>query len=144
MLCTVRLSRALTPDERGHNLDAVMRRHGIACDARHRALGDAKVLADFLRIARERWPAEELAADRRAADGHARVCRRSSTPRSPTNCPRGPGVYLFYGEDDALLYIGKAKNLATRVPSHFADPRAKLEQQLTRLVAAHRVDRDGG
>ena len=56
VLCTVRLSRAMTPDERGHSLDAVMQRHGIACDARHRALGDARVLADFLRIARERWP----------------------------------------------------------------------------------------
>jgi len=53
VLCTVRLSRALTPDERGHNLDAVMARHGIACEARHRALGDARVLADFLRIAQE-------------------------------------------------------------------------------------------
>jgi DNA polymerase-3 subunit epsilon len=59
VLCTVRLSRALTPEERGHNLDSVMLRHGIACDARHRALGDAKVLADFLRIARAGWPAEE-------------------------------------------------------------------------------------
>ena len=44
VLCTVRLSRALTPGERGHNLDAVMARYGIACAARHRALGDAQVL----------------------------------------------------------------------------------------------------
>src|SRR5688500_19454337 len=58
VLCTVRLSRAMMPDERGHSLHAVMHRHGTACDARHRALGDAKVRADFLRIARELCPAE--------------------------------------------------------------------------------------
>ncbi|MGE0030331.1 MAG: exonuclease domain-containing protein [Steroidobacteraceae bacterium] len=133
VLCTVRLSRALTPDIRGHNLDAVMQRYGIACDARHRALGDARVLADFLRIARERWPAEELAAI---------VEKLRATQRLPPQLdatvadelPEGPGAYLFYGENDALLYVGKAKNLATRVLAHFADARARREQELSRLV----------
>jgi DNA polymerase III subunit epsilon len=133
VLCTVRLSRALTPDEHGHNLDAVMRRHDIACDARHRALGDAKVLADFLRIARERWPAEELTSIVKKLTGTSRLPPQLD-PTLADELPEGPGVYLFHGEGDALLYIGKAKNLATRVPSHFADPRAKLEQQLTQLV----------
>jgi DNA polymerase-3 subunit epsilon len=133
VLCTVRLSRALTPGERGHNLDAVMARHGIACEARHRALGDAKVLAEFLRIARERWPAEELAAA---------VTRLAGAPRLPPQVdpaiadelPEGPGAYLFHGEAGELLYVGKAKNLASRVLAHFAEPRAKLEQELARRV----------
>jgi DNA polymerase-3 subunit epsilon len=133
VLCTVRLSRALTPGERGHNLDAVMRRHGIACDARHRALGDARVLADFLRIARERWPAEELASV---------VERLRGSPRLPPQVdaavadelPEAPGAYLFHGDGDELLFVGKAKNLATRVPAHFAEPRARREQELWRRV----------
>jgi DNA polymerase-3 subunit epsilon len=133
VLCTVRLSRALMPDERGHNLDAVMERHGIACTARHRALGDARVLADFLRVARERWPATVL---------DALVARLAGGPRLPSQLdpaladelPEGPGVYLFYGEDEALLYVGKAKNLATRVPAHFADVRTRLARELERLV----------
>ena len=48
VLCTVKLSRRIDPDQRGHSLDAVMERHAIACAARHRALGDARVLADLL------------------------------------------------------------------------------------------------
>ncbi len=137
VLCTVRLSRAMTPDERGHSLDAVMQRHGIACDARHRALGDAKVLADFLRIARERWPAEVLDPIVKKLTGTSRLPPQLD-PALADELPEAPGVYLFYGEDDALLYVGKAKNLANRVPSHFANARAKLEQQLTRLV--HRIE----
>ncbi len=133
VLCTVRLSRALTPNERGHNLDAVMQRHGIACDARHRALGDAKVLAEFLRIARERWPATELAAIVDRLAGSSRLPPQLD-PTLADELPEGPGVYLFYGEDDALLYVGTAKNLANRVPAHFAKPRARLEQQLTQQV----------
>ena len=41
-LCTVRLSRALFPEDHGHSLDALIARLGIVCDARHRALGDAR------------------------------------------------------------------------------------------------------
>jgi DNA polymerase-3 subunit epsilon len=133
VLCTVRLSRALTPAERGHNLDAVMARHGIACDARHRALGDARVLADFLRIARERWPEEALSAIVTRLTGSARLPPQLD-PSIAEELPEGPGVYLFYGEDDALLYVGRAKNLASRVPAHFSDPHAKLDRELTRLV----------
>ena len=133
VLCTVRLSRALTPDERGHNLDAVMTRHGIGCDARHRALGDARVLAGFLGVARARWPAETL---------DPIVARLTSAPRLPPQLdpgiadelPEGPGVYLFHGEGDALLYVGKAKNLASRVLAHFADPRTRQEAELARQV----------
>jgi len=133
VLCTVRLSRALTPDVRGHNLDAVMQRYGIACDARHRALGDARVLAEFLRIARERWRADALAAIVEKLRGSQRLPPQLDASLAD-ELPEAPGVYLFYGEGDALLYVGKAKNLATRVLAHFADPRARREQEMFRLV----------
>lgn len=44
VLCTVRLSRKLFPQHARHNLDTLISRHDIECDARHRALGDARVL----------------------------------------------------------------------------------------------------
>ena len=133
VLCTVRLSRALTPEERGHNLDAVMARHGIVCEARHRALGDARVLADFLGIARAGWPEGTLAPIVKRLTGTSRLPPQLD-PGLADELPEGPGVYLFYGEGDALLYVGKAKNLASRVPAQFADPHGKLERQLTERV----------
>lgn len=48
VLCTLKLSRRLFPQYRRHNLDSIMRRHGLSCRARHRAFGDARVLFDFL------------------------------------------------------------------------------------------------
>jgi DNA polymerase-3 subunit epsilon len=134
VLCTVRLSRALTPAERGHNLDAVMARYGIHCAARHRALGDAQVLAELLRIAQERRPPAEL---------DAIVAGLMQAPKLPPQLdaalvdelPEGPGAYLFYGEGDALLYVGKAKNIQSRVLSHFAaDPRSRRAMEISRLV----------
>lgn len=46
-LCTVRLSRALYPDERSHKLDEVIRRAGYKVANRHRAYDDAEVLHKF-------------------------------------------------------------------------------------------------
>ncbi len=53
--------------------------------------------------------------------------------------PEGPGVYRFFGEGDALLYIGKSKQLRIRVLAHFAgEHRDAKEQKLARLT--RRVD----
>ncbi len=49
VLCTAKLSRKLYPEHRRHNLDSLIERHGLGCSARHRALGDAEVLWQFMR-----------------------------------------------------------------------------------------------
>ena len=52
--------------------------------------------------------------------------------------PSSPGVYLFYGENDTVLYIGKSVDIRSRVYSHFAgDHRVqkgmRLSQQVRRI-----------
>ncbi len=44
MLCTVKLSRTLYPEEKKHNLDTLIVRHALLPQARHRALADADLL----------------------------------------------------------------------------------------------------
>ena len=59
--------------------------------------------------------------------------------------PSKPGVYLFRGERDAVLYVGKAKSLRPRVRSYFraGDARRGLErladrvQRIEVIVTAH-------
>jgi DNA polymerase III subunit epsilon len=48
-----------------------------------------------------------------------------------SSLPTTPGVYLFYGEDDILMYVGKSKSIRARVRSHFA---AKDERWLTKSI----------
>ena len=49
--------------------------------------------------------------------------------------PAGPGVYLFHGDRDEVLYIGKAKSLRARVRTYFnrGDTRAGIEQLVERV-----------
>ena len=62
VLCTVKLSRKLFPEHRRHNLDSLIQRHGLACSARHRALGDAEVLWQFLQKIQAEVDAERITA----------------------------------------------------------------------------------
>jgi DNA polymerase-3 subunit epsilon len=134
VLCTVKLSRLLYPDQASHSLDALIERHGLECRARHRALGDARVLAGFLEcvVAEQGIEAVEAAVDRLSA--------RPSLPAQLPNdlvdeLPDGPGVYRFYATGNALLYVGKSTNIRTRVLQHFAaEHRSGPEQKLARLV----------
>ena len=136
VLCTVKLSRRLFPEELRHNLDAVMARHGLECSARHRALGDAQVIRDFwITLCRE------LPEDTLAAAAHAAIGAVKLPPHLPEGLadelPDGPGMYRFFGgqtrvegaaqgatESDVLLYIGRAGSLRSAVLSHFRDDSA--------------------
>ena len=48
--------------------------------------------------------------------------------------PENPGVYLFYDENDTIIYIGKAKNLKKRVKSYFAKTPANKKTEVLVLL----------
>jgi DNA polymerase-3 subunit epsilon len=119
VLCTVKLSRRLYPQERRHNLDSLIERHGLSCEDRHRALADARVLWEFTQHIHH-----ELGADtvNTVVDGllQAPALPSGLPPGAMNGLPDAPGVYFFYGENDVVLYVGKSVNLRTRVMSHFS------------------------
>jgi DNA polymerase III subunit epsilon len=116
-LCTVRLSRRLYPGERHHDLDSVIARHGIACRARHRALGDADALWQFLGAAKAEHGEEVVAVAARQVSRHTVLpphLDRAAIDEVPEAC----GVYLLHGEE--LLYVGKSRNIRSRILQHFS------------------------
>jgi DNA polymerase-3 subunit epsilon len=59
-LCTVRLSRALFPEYKRHNLSELIDRFDFKTKRRHRAFDDAKVLWDFLQFLPSRFDKEKI------------------------------------------------------------------------------------
>jgi DNA polymerase-3 subunit epsilon len=121
VLCTVKLSRRLYPEYVRHNLDAVMERHGIVCQARHRALGDALVLRDLWFKLQAQWPPPVLAgAAAKSMLGSAKLPVRLP-PQLADELPDGPGVYRYFAADDALLYVGRSNSLRSRILEQLGD-----------------------
>lgn len=137
-LCTVRLSRKLYPQHKGHGLDAIMQRHGLHTSDRHRAMGDVDVVLQWLRIAQTELglPTVQNAAQSLLL-GSASVPPHLDTNIS--DIPEGPGVYLFYGEGALPLYIGKSVNLRSRVMSHFQSA-SKVAREMRILTEIRRVE----
>ncbi|MGR8929503.1 MAG: exonuclease domain-containing protein [Gammaproteobacteria bacterium] len=137
VLCTVKLSRALFPQFHRHNLDSLIERHALTVTDRHRALGDAQLIHQFWQLLNKQFSPEVLDVT------IAKLVNRASLPShiDPTlvhELPDGPGVYLFYGENDLPLYIGKSINIRSRVLSHFSsdyrnNKEMSLSQQLRRI-----------
>ncbi|SIT65707.1 DNA polymerase-3 subunit epsilon [Ectothiorhodosinus mongolicus] len=137
VLCTVKLSRALHPGIKGHSLDAVIARHNLACERRHRASDDARIVGEFIMLMAKQHP------ERLKEACEQQWARPSLPPALPADAldelPESHGVYLFYGENDLPLYIGKANNLKRRVFDHFrSDHRAPREMRLSQQT--QRID----
>ena len=118
VLCTVKLSRLLFPDQPRHNLDTIINAHDLRVSARHRALGDADLLLQFWQVCESKFGKEKL---------NQVINQLIGNPSLPPNIdkdlidsiPDGPGCYIFYGENKTPLYIGKSIALRSRVMGHF-------------------------
>ena len=134
VLCTVRLSRRLYPEEPRHGLDALIARHALDPGSRHRALGDARAIWQFVQHLYEAHPCGIV------DEAIKRLLRIPSLPAQlPPDAldalPETPGVYLFYGDNPLPLYIGKSVNLRERVGAHFSsDWRSETDLRLSQEI----------
>jgi excinuclease ABC subunit C len=59
--------------------------------------------------------------------------RAERIARQRRELPDSPGVYLFYGRDDELLYVGKARSIRKRIASHFSGGEPRLTSRIERI-----------
>lgn len=127
VLCTVKLSRLLYPQHKSHGLDAIMQRHNITTIARHRAMGDVETILSFLNSANlELGEVALLQATKQLMLGPTLPPHLDASLLE--DMPETPGVYLFYGENNLPIYIGKSINIRARVLSHFSSDHASTKE----------------
>jgi DNA polymerase-3 subunit epsilon len=140
---TVWLARRLLEGRtRRVGLAALAHFFGVPTAPCHRALPDARATAEILLVllglAQERGARTladlvELAAPR---------ARRLNAKRSlVAAAPRRPGVYVFRGAGDLPLYVGRARDLRSRLRSYFTSARQRPAVEAA-LAALERVEWD--
>jgi len=142
VLCTVKLARrVLTRDEAPSvRLSALARLFASTTTPNHRALDDARATVDVLHGLIERVGniGVHTYTELRGYLPNATPAQRRKRALA-THLPHRPGVYLFRGPGDEVLYVGTASNLHRRTAQYFtgADPRPRIGE-MVRL--AERID----
>lgn len=145
VLCTVKLARrVLTRDEAPSvRLSALAQLFSTSTTPNHRALDDARATVDVLHGLIERVGNQGV---------HTFPELRTYLPNvTPTQrgkrhlaagLPRRPGVYLFRGPSDEVLYVGTAVDLHRRVAQYFtgADPRTRMKEMVALASAVAHVE----
>lgn len=137
LFCTVRMSRFMYPEHKGHSLEKIINRHGIKVSSRHRAYDDAKATFDFTKLA---------IAEKGIDTFQTCIATQLKTKTLPPNIdeskfgeiPQTPGIYIFEDKDGAPLYVGKSINIRQRVMSHFAND-TKIAKEMKLSLSSHNI-----
>ena len=131
------LTRAEAPSVR---LSALADLLGARVAPDHRALTDARATVDVLHALFERLGSLGVHSLSELQDAGRDVApERRRKRRLADHLPPSPGVYLFRGPGDEVLYVGTSGNLHQRVRSYFsaAETRSRIKHMVT---LAARVD----
>jgi DNA polymerase-3 subunit epsilon len=122
------------------SLAALSQFFGTSVQPCHRALPDAEATAEILvalvGLAQERGASTVADLCRLAAPRMRRVYDKRSLA---FGAPARPGVYLFCGPGDQVLYVGRARNLRTRLRSYFRTERQRPAVEAA-LAAVERIE----
>jgi DNA polymerase-3 subunit epsilon len=132
--CTIKLARMLYPGQTSYNLDSIINQFHIVCKKRHRAFYDAMVLWEFIQKAQKDLGEEKITT------AIFKLLKKPTIPiaieqKILDELPESPGVYIFYGENNTPLYIGKSIDIKERIFSHFSNDHQshtdmKISQQI--------------
>jgi DNA polymerase III epsilon subunit family exonuclease len=141
VLDTVRLARRLLAGRvAGFDLGQLAWFLGTAERPCHRALPDARATAELLLaligLAQERGA--RTVGDLTALSA-TRTRRLLDKRHLAFGAPTRPGVYLFLGRNDQVLYVGRARDLRARLRSYFRSDRQRPAVEAA-VAAAERIE----
>ena len=127
-LCTVRLGRKIFPGLTSYSLGKFCAAMGIDNNARHRASGDAAATAElFHRMVKN--DKENLIEKSLKRNSKEQQLPPNVSKKDFDKLPSTPGVYYFHNEKGKVIYVGKARNIRSRISSHFSSDMKSRQKQ---------------
>lgn len=113
VFCTCKTSRKVFPGLPSYSLRALCDYFKINRRAANRALSDAE---DCLAVMKKIEALQDIATMREELD---HLIPAQLEKFNFDDYPETPGLYFMYDKDNALLYVGKSKNIRGRLKQHF-------------------------
>ncbi len=132
ILCTVRLSRKLIPGKKSYSLGNICRELGIIITDRHRAAGDALATSKLFDILLNLNKKNGEAGIEKSDFG---ILHPSLDLKKVTNLPEETGVYYLYNEEKNIIYVGKSKDIKSRIISHLSAAKTKTVLKMRKEIA---------
>lgn len=138
-LCTVRLSRKLIPGLASYSLGRLCNSVGISLNGAHRAEADTRATTTlFLKL----MHLDEESNFNVFFNFLNKSSRQGTMPphisiEDFNKLPTSSGIYLFKDKAEKIIYVGKAKNIQSRVLSHLY---SKTQKSIDQCTATYHLD----
>jgi DNA polymerase-3 subunit epsilon len=132
-LCSVKASRLIFPGYDSYSLGKITAQLGIKIEGRHRAGGDALATAQLFQLMYLK-NAEKL-NNLIQYEINPKVVHASLDLEIIENLPAKTGVYFFFDENNQLIYIGKSKNIRSRVEQHLRNSTTQKGLRMLQEIA---------
>lgn len=139
-LCTVELSKKLIPDLPSYSLGKLVRSLGIPVSDRHRAAGDATATVKLFKMLLDKDVEKTIIKAAIRLDPKHQMEPKLTDIIS--KLPSVTGVYYVHKDDGEIIYIGKSKNIKSRINQHFTGQTPK-SKKIQLEVAAVTYDETG-
>ena len=132
-LCTVDLAKQLIPGQESYSLGKLTRSLGIPVSDRHRATGDAMATVKLFKMLLAKDVEKIIIQDAIKAEPIHKMAPNLKTIVEAL--PSATGVYYIHNVQGDVIYIGKSRNIKSRVNQHFTSDGNKSKKIQANVAA---------
>ncbi|PLX09253.1 MAG: exonuclease [Marinilabiliales bacterium] len=132
-LCTLKLSRKIFPGFKSYSLGNLCKSLNVSLENAHRAYADARATAEIFNMIYKKDIEENKGVNINgfSINGLNSDLNIAKVKNLPEQC----GVYYFYNSEKELIYIGKSKNIHSRVLTHLRNEKTTKAINMRSAIA---------
>lgn len=132
-MCTIQVARIIIPGHESYGLKNITRDLGINLSQHHRAIDDTKATAELFKILFEKASGNFNTFIKKEID--TTILHPKLDVHILDDIPNKTGVYKFFNEEKALIYIGKSIHIRKRIEQHFKNSKTTKADEMRTKIA---------